>query len=382
MDTGSGPVGIYLHIPFCVQKCAYCDFYSITDRRLQPDFTETLIHDIGATGFPGHAADTVYFGGGTPSLLPPAAIGRLLETVGAVFDLSADAEITLEVNPGTVTPAHFSRYRDLGINRIHIGVQSFRDEVLSFLGRCHTARQALGAVALARRAGFENIGLDLIYGIPGQTTKDWGAELSRALALSPTHLSCYLLSFERGTPLSEQLAAGTIRALPEEETGALFLFTSETLTAAGFEHYEISNFAKGPSFRSRHNGKYWRHAPYLGFGPSAHSFIPPHRWWNLRDVGTYMDRIRGGDTPEAERETLALDQLMMEAVFLGLRQSDGLDVEAFERRFGIGVTRRFSPLIEELAAAGHLTLADGRFALTPSGMLLSDAIALHFAELI
>jgi oxygen-independent coproporphyrinogen-3 oxidase len=382
MESVSDPAGIYLHIPFCLQKCGYCDFYSITDRRLQPAFIEALVRDLRTTPFPGIAADTLYFGGGTPSLLPPAAIGRLVETVAAVFRLTSDAQISLEVNPGTVSPSHFNQYRAMGINRIHIGVQSFRDEVLSFLGRCHTALDARRSVAWARKAGFENIGIDLIYGIPGQTKAAWTQELANALALFPSHLSCYLLSFERGTPLERQLRAGAIRPLPEAEAAALFLLTREILTAAGFDPYEISNFAKGETNRSQHNRKYWCHTPYLGFGPAAHSFMPPERWWNLRDVSAYMDRIHEGKTPEEERETLSREQLMMEAIFLGLRQLEGLDIAAFGHRFGIDFTRRFSPLIEELASTGHLTMEAGRCALTPCGMLLSDAISARFAAMI
>jgi putative oxygen-independent coproporphyrinogen III oxidase len=382
MESASDPAGLYLHIPFCLRKCGYCDFYSITDRRLQPAFIEALVRDLRATGFPGIAADTLYFGGGTPSLLSPAAIGRLVETVSRVFRLTSDAEITLEVNPGTATPSHFSQYRAAGINRIHIGVQSFRDEVLSFLGRCHTALDARRTVVWAREAGFENVGLDLIYGIPGQTKAAWTQELASALALFPSHLSCYLLSFERGTPLERQLRAGAFRSMPESDTAALFLLTREILTAASFDPYEISNFAKDKKTRSRHNRKYWCHAPYLGFGPAAHSFMSPERWWNLRDAGAYMDRIQKGKNPEEERETLSREQLMMEAIFLGLRQLEGLEIAAFERRFGIDFTRRFSPLIEELASTGHLTIEAGRCALTPYGMLLSDAISARFAALI
>jgi oxygen-independent coproporphyrinogen III oxidase len=376
------PLGIYIHIPFCVRKCRYCDFYSITDRDLEPVYIDALIREIQGCNEKSRSVDTLYIGGGTPSVLAPSSIRRIIETVDSVFSVDADAEITIEVNPGTVSKTHFEMYREAGVNRLNIGVQSFKDRLLRFLGRCHTAKEATQAIEWAKQAGFDNIGLDLIYGVPDQTKKGWAADMAQALSFKPKHLSCYLLTFEPGTPLDDARNKDLVTPISETTAANRFLFTSETLRKAGYDHYEISNFALTAANRSRHNQKYWIHAPYIGFGPGAHSFLPPVRRWNLKNVHSYIERIKNGQPPESEMETLSKQQLMIEAIYLGLRQSDGIDTTAFNNQFGERFDMRFEPLLSELSTTGLIDRQDHRYALSPGGMLYADGIAGRFADLI
>lgn len=374
------PAGIYLHIPFCIQKCRYCDFYSVTDRRLRATFIPALMAEITEHSKELGPVDTLYIGGGTPSVLPISELARLIDTVAATYSLSPGTEITVEVNPGTVTRDQMTAYRRAGVNRLNIGVQSFRDETLQFLGRCHTAKDARQAIDWARTAGFDNFGLDLIYGIPEQTRDAWREEMRQALSVKPAHLSCYMLSFEPGTPLEKSRTEGAVHPLPDGRVSDLFLFTNEHLTLAGYEHYEISNFSLGRVYRSRHNLKYWTHAPYLGFGPAAHSFLPPVRRWNAKNVQDYIKALGSGKPPESETETLTREQLMIEAIYLGLRQSDGIDPGAFETRFGTPFTDMFSRVLAELSEEGMLSIRENRCALTRNGMLYLDGVAGRFAD--
>lgn len=376
------PLGIYIHIPFCVRKCRYCDFYSITDRDMEPVYIDALVGEIQGCNEKSRSVDTLYIGGGTPSVASPQSICRVIDAVRSVFSVTTDAEITIEVNPGTVSKAHFESYREAGVNRLNIGVQSFKDSVLRFLGRCHTAKEATQAIEWAGQTGFDNIGLDLIYGVPGQTKKDWARSLSQALSFKPKHLSCYLLTFEPGTPLDEARNKDLVTPISETTAANRFLFTSETLRKAGYDHYEISNFALTAANRSRHNQKYWVHAPYIGFGPGAHSFIPPTRRWNLKNVHSYIERIKNGQPPESEMETLSREQLMVEAIYLGLRKSDGIDTTVFNDRFGERFEALFEPLLSELLPTGLISRKDHLFTLTFNGMLYADGIAARFAEMI
>ncbi len=369
------PAGIYLHIPFCERKCGYCDFYSLTDDGRREDFTAAVIQEIGHRRRAQLAVDSVYFGGGTPSLLPPAFYARLLEVLSAAFHLEDDIEITLEANPGTVDAASLADYRRAGINRLNLGVQSFDTRHLNFLGRIHDAAQARAAVTRARRAGFDNLGLDLIYGLPGQTVAAWQADLESAPACEPAHLSCYALTYEADTPLMNDRLAGGHQPAGEEKMAALFEATADILCAAGFEHYEISNFAATPRQRSRHNLKYWTRTPYLGFGPAAHSFIPPRRSWNPADLEAYLERIALGALPEEGREELTRSQEMIETVFLGLRLAAGIDLAAFARHFGTPLEARASEVLPALVADGFLRLTPGRLVPTRRGMRLHDSVS-------
>ncbi len=376
--------GLYVHIPFCVHKCAYCDFYSVSDLNLKTAFLKALSAEIAAAEPGPPAFDTIYFGGGTPSILDPAEVERIIDQLNARFRLAGPVEVTLEANPGTVDPEKLKGFRSAGVNRINIGVQSFREENLRLLGRIHSAGQARDAVAAARRAGFEDVGLDLIYGLPGQTPEAWAADIESGLAHGPEHIAAYMLSVEPGTPLAGEECLGRFRPAPEEDTAALFLATSERLAGAGYRHYEISNFARGAAGGgdariSRHNSKYWAYAPYLGFGPAAHSFRPPRRLWNHRDVRRYIADLQAGRRPPGGEETLTVGQQMLEVLMLGLRTSAGVGLADFQARFGRDFRDLYGAAADELAARGLLTLDGGRCAPTRQGMLFLNTVVAALA---
>lgn len=373
---------LYLHIPFCEKKCLYCDFYSIENRDPMEAFLEALDREIlsYARFGEGRAFDTVFFGGGTPSLLTPGQLEKILRRLHSTYHIAEGAEVTLETNPGTVSPEKLSAYRSLGVNRLSIGIQSFREDELKFLTRIHDARQAVSCVEMARSSGFDNISVDLIFALPGQTRAAWGETLSRALALEPEHVSAYSLIVEPNTPLSRLVISGQVTPAHPETEADLYEWTMETMGAAGFEHYEVSNYAR-PGRRSRHNYAYWSHEDYLGFGPSAHSFwkgVPGNaasRWSNIAQITTYLERCAQSDgTPVSFREDVGTEQLMNERIFLGLR-SDGVDTERFAKDFGREFPRDRILLAEALAAEGKLVREGGKMRLTPAGFLLCDEIA-------
>lgn len=381
-DKGSGSdlPGIYVHVPFCRRKCPYCDFYSVTETDWLPAWLDALCSEIRSVPKPEGPYDTIYIGGGTPSLLDDRQIGHLIETLFHHFNISRDAEITVEVNPGTVSADLLKHYRAAGINRINIGVQSFDDENLGFLGRIHSGAQSVEVLRQARKAGYENIGLDLIYGLPGQTIEGWHRELSSALDFSPAHLSCYLLTYPSGTPMAEALNQNRFTPLPEAACGELFLITHDFLLRQGYDHYEISNYAAKADKRSRHNQKYWCHTPYIGLGPAAHSYFNHIRYWNVASVQQYVERVKSGSLPVEEREVLTVEQEMIEAIFLGLRCAEGICIESFEDRLGIDFHHRFRNVLFRNQEAGYLSLARGRCALTREGRLYADSIAEAFIQ--
>jgi len=323
----TGPAALYLHIPICAHKCAYCEFYSITRRELLPPFIDALLHEMAFYSenppFGGFSVSTLYLGGGTPSLLTPAQWKKILLPLKDKFTLVQDAEITLEANPGTAEMAHLSAYRRLGINRLSLGIQSFQPADLARLSRLHNTAEAEQAIRLARKAGFDNLSLDLIFAVPGQTVDAWRKTLDQALAFQPEHLSCYSLTIEPGTPLHRQVQQGQVQPCDEELERELFILTQETLQQAGYEQYEISNYSL-PGFRSRHNQAYWSGYPYLGLGPSAHSFDGHRRWWNVRDVDQYLRAVSTQGRAVADTETLTTEQKKIESVLLGLRRVEGL----------------------------------------------------------
>jgi oxygen-independent coproporphyrinogen III oxidase len=365
---------LYLHIPFCEKKCLYCDFYSIENRSQTDRFLDALVLELERAGRQHlrSGVDTVFFGGGTPSLLTPEELGRLLDTVRGSFRLAEDAEITVETNPGTVTLDTLRAYRARGVNRLSIGIQSFHPEELRFLDRIHDPEQAEACVRAAREAGFQNLSVDLIYALPGQGLSGWGETLRRAVALGPCHISAYSLIVEPNTPLFRLVKEGKVVPAAHDDEAVLYEFTMEYLAAAGYEQYEVSNFAR-PGFRCRHNENYWSHGAYLGFGPSAHSFLPAdggregRRWWNVGNLVRYLERIEGGLPAAAGEERLAGNQLRNERVFLGLRGS-GLPVSDIVDPAGMAVVR-------DLTAHGLATVHEGVLRLTPRGYLLCDEIS-------
>ncbi|MBW1816164.1 MAG: radical SAM family heme chaperone HemW, partial [Deltaproteobacteria bacterium] len=318
--------GLYIHVPFCRSKCPYCGFYSIASRSLIPDWLDALKEEAVRRTGRFCKFDTVYLGGGTPSILDSHALHSLMDRVRSCFSLAAGSEISIEANPRDVTTEKALELKSLGFNRITLGVQSFDDRVLSFLGRRHTADAAKAALTVLRDAGFENVGIDLIYGIAGQSLDGWHATLDQALAFSPEHLSCYELTIEEGTVFRQREKKGEMSPVDEKAARALFMTTSRFLEAKGYVHYEISNFARDERYRSRHNMKYWRHVPYLGLGPSAHSFDGGARWWNVRSVRQYGRMLAAGQLPVGGMETLTREQVDLERISLGLRMKEGFDL--------------------------------------------------------
>lgn len=371
-----GLPGLYVHVPFCLRKCGYCGFFSVTDRRRIPEFLAILGREAALRGPGWGRFDSLHFGGGTPSLLPADDLVQLLGDLRTCFTIAPSAEITVEVNPGDVDPHYLRTLRSGGVNRLAIGCQSFDDALLRFLGRRHTARQALAAVESARAAGFANIGIDLIFGIPGQNADRWRQTLATACSLGPDHLSCYQLTIEPGTPFARRSRSGQI-ALPDDETQAdLFFATSRTLADKGFLQYEVSNFARSRATESLHNRKYWRHTPYLGLGPAAHSFDGRRRWWNVRSVEGYIAELRAGRLPTEESELLTADQLCTEALFLGMRTSEGVNLGEFRRKFGRDLLGEKADIIARYAKQGLLELRDGCIRPTHAGMAVADSLAL------
>jgi oxygen-independent coproporphyrinogen-3 oxidase len=377
------PAGLYVHIPFCLRKCRYCDFYSISDLSQTSRFLAALKREMQMNSGTSLVFDTLYIGGGTPSVLEPEAIGQIIETASRYFRFASDTEITLEVNPGTVTLDNLSEYRKLGVNRLNIGIQSFDDNNLRFLGRIHSGRDARLSVQWARRAGFDNIGLDLIFGLPGQDNTHWLSDLTQAGNLEPEHLSCYMLTCESGTPLDRDVKTGRIRLAAEGMMLDLFNTAIHFLTARSFLHYEVSNFAwmEGPNQEprtSRHNQKYWSFAPYIGLGPSAHSYLEPERYWNHRSVVTYVRQLEAGNSAMAEKERLTKEQMMIEAIYLGFRTTRGIDLEEFQAKSGINFTQTYGKTIAELETRGMIKMNAGHCALTCKGLLFIDSIASMF----
>jgi len=383
-ELSSIPGGLYIHIPFCKKKCFYCDFYSVTDLSGISVFLAALEKEM-QLAYRVPVFDSVYIGGGTPSILESDAVGRIIAAAFKHFNILSAAEVTLEVNPGTATFEDLKIYRNSGVNRLNIGVQSFHPDNLKFLGRIHTAAQALLCIDWARQAGFANVGLDLIYGLPGQKRNSWLEDLAQAVALDPEHLSCYMLTREPGTPLDKAAAAGRIRLAGEETLRALFETTIDYLTGHGFLHYEVSNFARlaengGSPWTSRHNSKYWSMAPYIGLGPSAHSFREPERWWNHKSLQNYIRELQSAKLPVAGKERLTREQLIMEAVYLGLRTRKGIDLAGFKDKFGLDFFEQFAATITEFEKEGFLNVSKTHCALTAKGMALLDSITAAFTS--
>jgi oxygen-independent coproporphyrinogen-3 oxidase len=378
--------GLYLHIPYCEKKCVYCDFYSVESMKTMENFLRALLNEIDLyADFSGRdeTFETVYFGGGTPSLLSAGTIRRILDRLSQNFRFSSEMEITLETNPGTVDLQKLRDYYRMGVNRLSIGVQSFHDEELRFLGRIHSASEAERCVRMAYEAGFDNVSLDLIYALPNQSLEVWEGNLSRAVNLSPKHISAYSLIVEEGTPLHTMVRSGKVRPVGEDTEAEMYRFTMDYLASCGFEHYEVSNYAL-PGYRSRHNSLYWSHEGYLGFGPSAHSYWcgwpleKPTRWWNFASVGRYCDQILKGEKPVEGNETLEREDLRLEKIFLSLR-TGGVDLEKLRQEHGIDLLERCRGKVERYIREKLLLLEQGKLRLTKEGFLLCDGIALDLS---
>ena len=367
--------GLYFHIPFCKRICAYCDFYKSV-RLEQMDGVTAAMHrelDERQDYLRGEAVTTRYFGGGTPSLYAPAALKGLLNHAAQLFDCSGAAETTLEANPDDLTGDYLAGLREAGIDRLSIGIQSFDDDCLKLMNRRHTAAQAIGAVRAAQRAGFGNITADLIFGIPGFGGDSLKRSLDGVLSLGVQHISAYHLTVEPGTAFGRRAARGQFAPVDEATSETEYALVHETLTGAGFEHYEVSNFAL-PGFRARHNAAYWHGVKYLGIGPAAHSFDGRERHWNVASVTEYI-----GGTP-AEAETLTDRDRFNEYVMTRLRTAEGIDLREAERLFGKERAARVLRDAEPWLKSRTLVLAAGRMAVPPARMLVSDAVIETFFE--
>jgi oxygen-independent coproporphyrinogen-3 oxidase len=366
--------GLYVHVPFCETKCPYCDFYSVTSLSSIQDWLEAIKREmlLYKERFPRF--DSLYLGGGTPSLLPDRELADLVRHLHSNFSICDDTEFTVEVNPDDITSDKVAVLQDLGVNRISLGVQSFDDQDLRFLKRRHSADQAVKALHEFKGAGFVRVGLDLMFGLPGQTESGWVKTLERAVSFNPEHISCYQLTIHESTLFGELQAKGEIKLPGEEKESAFFMLTSAFLKEKGYLHYEVSNFARGEENLCRHNLKYWRRAPYLGLGPSAHSYLDGARWWNIRDIEGYCRALAGGKPPVAGTETLTPEQVYLETILLGFRTRDGVDREIFRGRPGT------EEVLGHLRQAGIIQVIGGRVVPTVKGFLVADSLPLLFSE--
>jgi oxygen-independent coproporphyrinogen III oxidase len=378
---------MYIHIPFCEHKCIYCDFYSIAPTESGEVYAskvdgfltalETEIQLRAQDARFHESIETIFFGGGTPSLLRPSEIEKILNLFASRFSIQPNAEITLETNPGTVDKQKLKEFHSTGINRISMGIQSFFDDDLRFLTRIHTAAQAKQCMLDAFAAGFTNVSFDLIFSLPGQSLTRWKSNLEQAIQLQPTHISCYSLIIEPETPLFNMVQSKQVTPLDADGDADLYEVTIEFLTSHGYEQYEVSNFARR-KFKCRHNINYWNHSNYLSFGPSAHSYWTNERWWNISNIAPYIEQLKKGTLPLAGGEHLSEAKLMEEAIFLGLR-SEGIDFEQFHRRFGRNLSQENSTLISDLIQQGRARVDHGRLRLTAKGYLVCDEICQSFS---
>jgi len=372
---------LYVHVPFCVKKCNYCAFVSNTPRENElAEYPDLLLQEVRLRASAVEPVASIYFGGGTPSLLQPYQLARLLEGIAATVEIRSDAEITLEANPGTVDLISLKAFLDAGINRISLGVQSFDDHFLDCLGRIHTAAESRRAFDEVRAARFGNVSLDLIHSLPGQSLDQWRTELRHAVALSPEHISIYGLTVEDGTLFAHRYPVDSPDLADDDLSADMFELADELLTAAGFEHYEIANYAR-PGCRARHNSGYWQRDGYLGLGVAAHSFLREGYGVRFCNPGTVMEYRQGvvsGQLARVDTEYLTLDAAMAEYMFLGLRMADGVDLHAFEREFGRSPETRYGYAIADLVRLGLLTRKGSTLLLTLRGMLLSNQVFARF----
>ena len=393
----TGQIGLYVHIPFCHTKCPYCDFNTYSGiESLIPGYVRALVGEIRCWGalLGAQQVNTIFFGGGTPSYVPRQAITDVLEAVHGAFRIAADAEVTMEANPGDLTDGQASTLRQAGVNRLSIGVQSLDDALLSFLGRRHSAQEAVAAYRKARRDGFNNVSLDFMYGIAHQSLEQWRDTLEQALELSPEHLSLYCLTLEGGTPMERQTRLGEIPEADPDLAADMYLVAEDMLAQAGYRHYEISNWAK-PGMESRHNLTYWLNRPYLGVGPGAHSYLGQWRFWNIASPREYIARLGKAAQRQAPAVALSSEAIgeipsvgsveaidrrleMAETMMLGMRLDDGVSLEDFYDRFGESVTSVYGKQVDDLTVLGLIELRDGALRLTSKGRPLGNEVFLRF----
>ena len=376
------PIGLYIHVPFCIRKCLYCDFtsYPVSGPAVA-DYLGSLVKEINlygaALGDEEKSISSLFFGGGTPTCLPAGALKMILDELRYSFSLMEGCEITVEANPGTVDAAGLETLLKAGVNRLSLGVQSFNDGLLGVLGRIHSTAQALEAVRLARASGFANLNLDFIFGIPGQTLSDWQETLAQAAALYPEHIAAYGLQLEEGTTLAQGVGRGEICACPEDLELMMYRHAVEYLDNCGYKHYEISNFAR-PGRECAHNLVYWLNNLYLGLGPAAHSFIGGERFSNVPALDRYSEQLSGGEYPVEARERLTVEDEMAETMFLGLRLTAGVDLNLFHRRFGRRAEDVYRREIEGILKNGLVEINGGFLRLSSKGLPLANVVFREF----
>lgn len=374
METES-PFGIYIHVPFCRSKCIYCGFYSVANTQQKETYLSALHQeiDLRANYIQGHVLRTVYFGGGTPSLLNSQELTDILAHLRQRFSFAYLEEITLEANPEQLTPEYCKSLRSLGINRLSIGVQSFQDHVLQFMGRKHTAKEAVCAVHNAQEAGFDNISIDLIYGVAERNDKQWSEDLATAFSLNIQHLSCYALTPEENSILYKQIENHRHAPVDDEQAARQYDILQQALPHSGFTQYEVSNFAK-PGFESKHNSSYWNHTPYLGLGTSAHSFDGRSRQWNSANITQYCKDIQNGDTWAGSEDLEEID-LFNEHVLLRLRTCEGLSIPFVRNRFGEERANGLLNYFENYVPNNRYEKTADSLRLTAEGFWFADGIA-------
>jgi oxygen-independent coproporphyrinogen-3 oxidase len=375
-------LGLYIHIPFCSAICNYCNFNrGLFDADLKARYVDGLVAEIQRAGEGGAGrageADTIYFGGGTPSLLEPDEVARIIDACTSSFSVAGDREVTLEANPETVSEPRLAAFRASGVNRLSFGVQSLNDEELRRLSRLHSAARARDAVAEARGAGFDNVSVDLMMWLPEQRTSDWLETVDGAIALAPDHLSLYLLEVYPNAPLKEDMARAHWSQAPDEDAAVMYLTAMERLEAAGLQQYEISNVARSGR-ESRHNLKYWTDGDWLGFGCGAHSTLDGVRWKNVSSTQEYIDRIAGHTSTAVDVRRLSPDERLGDALFTGLRLVDGIDLTAIDTRYGVDVWSRFGADLAPFIEQGCLCREGSRLWLTRDGMLVAHEVMAVF----
>ncbi len=375
-EEPSAGAGLYVHVPFCSSVCPYCDFAVVIAGIERRDrFVQAIAEEAERRAHLELRFDTFYLGGGTPSSLQPDQLARVVDAVRSRLDVAPGGRLFLEVNPEDVTAQSVRWWRDLGFGTVSLGAQSFDDRALRFLGRRHSADRARQAWDVLRETGFHTISVDLMYGLPGQTADAWRSQLDAVAALEPDHLSCYQLTVHAGTVFGGRRDRGELVEAPEPLQAELFRLTHAVLADAGYDGYEVSNFARDREHRSRHNLKYWNHTPYLGLGPSAHSFVGRRRWWNQRKLRLWQRALAAGCSPEEGSESLSDRELALETVMLGLRTSDGIDMERFHTRYGVDLMATNRGTVERLVDSGHLVIEGGTLRPTVSGMAIADTLA-------
>lgn len=377
-------LGIYVHVPFCQSICNYCNFNrGLYDEALKIRYVEALVRHIAGTDAPtapsgaSRMTDTIYFGGGTPSLLDPAEVLSIVRMIRDRFAVASDSEITLETNPETVDREKLERFRETGINRLSFGVQSFQDAELRRLGRRHSSARAQHVVREARAAGFDNVSLDLMMWLPGQSVEGWLTSVDALIAAAPDHASLYLLELYPNAPLKEEMARGGWSLAPDEDAAEMYVRAMERLEAAGLMQYEISNVARNGR-TSRHNLKYWTDGEWLAFGCGAHGTKNGVRWKNVSGTEDYVNRVTNGESPESERRVLTREEHLEEALFTGLRLTEGIDADAIGRRYSCDVFARYGDALVPFLDAGWLVRDGNRLRLTRDGMLMANEVMAVF----